>query len=136
MTRDAEAPSITSASADAAATSPDMRELRLQRNLKIVVAVLGLMIAAGLLTVVGRIIYLASTGAKPGATKAVAATPGAPLDIPFELPAGARIVSVSIAGNRLAIHHESPAGSGIAIIDTETGAHLANVKPQVALPGK
>lgn len=136
MTGDAKATRAAAAGADPAGAAPDMRELRLQRNLKILVAGLGLLIAAGLLTVVGRIIYLASHGAKPGAAAQATAAPGTPLDIPLELPKGARVVSVSVAGNRLAVHHESPAGTGIAIIDTESGKHIATVRPQEALPAR
>lgn len=117
-----------------------MSEMRLQRNLKIVVAVLGLMIVAGLATVVGRIIYLASHGGAKGASPqastaaAVPATASAPLDIPVDLPKGARIVSVSVSANRLAIHHESAWGTGITIIDTDTGKALANVRQTEAVP--
>ena len=39
---------------------PTPAELRLQRNLKIVVIVLAVLIFAGLATIVGRVIYLAS----------------------------------------------------------------------------
>ena len=39
---------------------PTAAEARLQRNLKIVVVALGVLIFAGLATAVGRIIYLAS----------------------------------------------------------------------------
>lgn len=136
MSRDADTPSAHAA-APPAEDAAQMREMRLQRNLKIVVGVLGLMILAGLATVVGRIIYLASHGAKP--TAMAAATPvkaGAALEIPLELPKGARVVSVSISGNRLAVHHESAWGTGIAIIDTDTGQHIANVRPQEATPGQ
>lgn len=138
MTRDANAVAASAPSAESAGGSADLRELRLQRNLKILVGALGLLILAGLLTVVGRIIYLASTGAKPGAHSAAAALPTAasPRDIPLELPKGARVVSISVAGNRLAVHHESPSGAGITIIDTDTGQRLADVRPREAMPGQ
>lgn len=137
MSRDADQGSINAAS-EPADKDAQMRELRLQRNLKIVVGVLGLMILAGLATVVGRIIYLASHGAKPGAATAAKAQPaaGTALDIPLELPKGARVVSVSISGSRLAVHHESAWGTGIAIVDTDTGQRIANVRPQDAVPGQ
>ncbi len=50
------------------------------------------------------------------------------------LPKGARIVSVSVSANRLAIHHESAWGTGITIIDTDTGKALANVRQTEAVP--
>jgi hypothetical protein len=111
-----------------------MREKRLQRNLKIVVATLGAMILIGLGAVAVRVVGLA-TGAKPASTAAPAtavSTPGG--DLAIELPAGAKVVSVSLSGNRLAVHHESPAGTGIAILDLDTGRRVADVKTTAAVP--
>lgn len=138
MTRDAEPTPKAADPSQAAGDGLDMRELRLQRNLKIVVASLGVLIVAGLLTVVGRIIYLASHGAKPGAaaTASVAPAVDTPLEIALELPKGARIVSMALTENRLAVHHESPNGTGIAIIDTQSGARLANVTARDVVPSR
>ncbi len=111
-----------------------MREKRLQRNLKIVVATLGAMILIGLGAVAVRVVGLA-TGAKPASTAAsptAISTPGG--DLAIELPAGAKVVSVSLSGNRLAVHHESPAGTGIAILDLDTGRRVADVKTTAAVP--
>lgn len=130
MTRD---PAAQDTTAGAAEGQLDMRELRLQRNLKIVVAFLGFLILAGLSAVVIRVLQLASTGAKIGATT-TAVPSGVPRDIPLELPKDARIVSTSVGGNRLAVHYESPTGTGIVLIDTETGQRLAVIRPQDALP--
>ena len=130
MTRD---PAAQDTTAGAAEGQLDMRELRLQRNLKIVVAFLGFLILAGLSAVVIRVLQLASTGAKIGATT-TAVQSGAPRDIPLELPKDAKIVSTSVGGNRLAVHYESPTGTGIVLIDTETGQRLAVIRPQDALP--
>jgi hypothetical protein len=110
-----------------------MRELRLQRNLKIVVAFLGFLILAGLTAVVVRVLQLASSGAKIGAAN-VAAPIGVPREIPLELPKDARVVSTSVGGNRLAVHYESPTGTGIVVIDTDTGQRLIVLRPQEALP--
>jgi hypothetical protein len=129
-----------------AGAAPDeaaqLRELRLQRNLKIVVAALGLMILAGLAAVAVRVIGFGTKGA-PGQTAAASphlpqagAGPGAGGEIALELPRGAKVVSTSIAGNRLAVHYESPAGTGIAILDLDTGKRIADVRPREALPEK
>lgn len=130
MTRD---PAAQDTTAGAAEGQLDMRELRLQRNLKIVVAFLGFLILAGLSAVVIRVLQLASTGAKIGATT-TAVQSGTTRDIALELPKDARIVSTSVGGNRLAVHYESPTGTGIVLIDTETGQRLAVIRPQDALP--
>lgn len=111
-----------------------MREQRLQRNLKIAISVMGLMILLGLGAIVYRIIAGPSAPrlAAGSTVTALAPTPGG--EIAVELPKGAKVVSVSVSGNRLAVHHEGPAGTGIAIIDLDTGRRLVDVKPLEALP--
>ncbi len=133
MTRDP-AQSTAAAASSTGGDELDLRELRLQRNLKIVVAFLGFLILAGLAAVVIRVLQLASSGAKIGAATAAAVPAGVPRDIALELPKDARIVSTSVGGNRLAVHYESPTGTGIVLIDTETGQRLAVIRPQEALP--
>jgi hypothetical protein len=126
----------------AASNSKDnalMRELRLQRNLKILVTVLGLLIFAGLGGIAWRMMALAkerstlqSTGSpSAGAAPLIAAATN---EIGLELPKGARVVSTSISGNSLAVHYEGPTGAGIAVIDLSTGKRIADVKQQEALP--
>lgn len=118
-----------------------MREQRLQRNLKIVVIVLGVMIVAALATIIGKIAIMAS---KPNPAVAVAGTAQpSPADaggasgggaFTLSLPSGARVVSTSISGNRLAVQHESPVGSVITVIDLDTGARVADIKLMPAVP--
>lgn len=128
------APTTPNAPDDAA----HLRELRLQRNLKILVAGLGLMILAGLAGVAGKIMSMGSaptTGTRAGQTVTAAQLqPGS--EIALELPQGAKVVSTSIAGSRLAVHYESPAGTGIAILDLDTGKRILDVKPREAVPGR
>jgi hypothetical protein len=114
-----------------------MREMRLQRNLKILVGGLGFLILAGLTGVVIRMAGFATGNVKiaPAASTAVSVPAGAAQnELVLELPKGARVVSISVSGNRLAVHHESPTGTGIAVIDLDTGRRIADVKPQEALP--
>ena len=116
-----------------------MRELRLQRNLKILVTVLGLLIFAGLGGIAWRMMALAKErtalqsagGQSTGAAPLIAASTN---EISLELPKGARVVSTSISANRLAVHYEGPSGTGIAVIDLDTGKRIADVRPQEALP--
>lgn len=109
-----------------------LREQRLQRNLKIVVGGMAALILAGIGAVIVKMTGLAGEprGA-PTAMTAVAAPGG---EIALELPKGAKVVSVSLAGNRLAVHHESPTGTGIAVIDLDTGRRIADVKTLEAVP--
>ncbi len=110
-----------------------MREQRLQRNLKFVIGGMGGLILLGL-----GAVFVGMAGIGPGqrstssASTTAIATPGG--EIALELPMGAKVVSVSISGNRLAVHHESPAGTGIAVIDLDTGRRIADVKPLEAVP--
>lgn len=108
-----------------------MREQRLQRNLKILIAGMGVFILLGLGAVVLRIVTGGGAPSPSAATSVLAPQGG---EIAVELPAGAKVVSVSVSGNRLAVHHESPAGTGIAIIDLDTGRRVADIKPLAAVP--
>ena len=113
-----------------------MRELRLQRNLKILVTGLGLMILAGLAAVGMRASGLGTGGGQSTARPASTTAPQSQgsSEIALELPHGAKVVSTSIAGNRLAVHYESPTGTGIAILDLDTGKRIVDIKPREALP--
>jgi hypothetical protein len=114
-----------------------MREQRLQRNLKILVTGLGLLIVLGLMGIGYRMTTLtpsAGTSSAGGGAAAITSVATARGDIALELPMGAKVVSISISGNRLAVHHESPAGTGIAIIDLDTGKRIADVKAHEAVP--
>jgi len=109
-----------------------MREQRLQRNLKIAVGTLGALILIGLGAVSVRVAGLASGGGGGQQTVLVASSPGGTLAL--EIPKGAKIVSVSLSGSRLAVHHDGPDGSGIAIVDIETGRRVLDVRPIESVP--
>lgn len=98
-----------------------------------VVVVMGIMIVAGLATVVGRIIYLASATPKqaPAAAARVPAIPVTPAEVRqfgLGLPAGAVIRTMSLSGSRLAVHYEAVTGAGIVLLDTETGMVVSRVR--------
>ena len=129
------AASGTQSTSGAGAASDLMREQRLQRNLKILVGGLGALILLGLGAIVLRVTGILPAKTSPASTSAAltsVATPGG--EIALELPKGAKVVSISISGNRLAIHHESPSGTGITILDLDTGRRIADVKPLEAVP--
>jgi len=118
------------AAAATAQRSPDFADLqpaseaRLQRILKLVVIVLAIVLFAGLLAAIGRVIYLASSSAtQPAALPTLAIRPEQSL----ELPAGAQVRSVSLSGNRLAVHYDVGAAAGIAVLDLQTGRMVTNV---------
>ena len=104
---------------DAPAIMSD-RQLRL---LKFAVVAMGILLIAGFFVVIGRVVYLTSRTAPD------AATPTAILkgDLRLGVPAGAVVRHVTLSGNRLAVHYDTPAGSAIAIVDLATGAATTRV---------
>ena len=105
-----------------AIAGPSAAELRLQRNLKIVVIVLALLLAAGLATGIGRIIYLASA---PGAQQIGRGS--VPAELSMQLPAGAEVRAISVAGDRLAVHYVAAGREGISVVDLRSGKPAASV---------
>ena len=99
------------------------REAGRVRLLKIVVVAMGLMIVAGLAAVIGRVIYLASSGQK----QAIATSTRGQAQVRLALPPQAVVKLLALSGDRLAVHFEGPAGAGIAIVDVVTGAVLSRV---------
>lgn len=92
-------------------------DARLQRNLKILVTAMGVLILLGLAAIAVRVVYLA--GQPPPATLSPKHT--------LALPDGAAVRSLAMAGSRLAVHYTAPGGDGIAILDVETGRLVSRV---------
>ncbi len=102
---------------------PSSRDASLQRVLKFVVIALGVLILAGVVAVFGRIIYLASGQAtQPLVTESIG-----PTQQTLNLPMGAQVRSISLSGDRLAVHYESGGRTGIAVIDLKTGERATDV---------
>ncbi len=98
-------------------------ELRLQRILKFVVIALAVVLIAGLAAVAWRVIYLASPSPTQPAAPTLAIRPAQSL----KLPAGAQVRSISLSGNRVAVHYETGTGAGIAIFDLQTGQMVTDL---------
>jgi hypothetical protein len=92
-----------------------------ERLLIFIVALLGLLIVAALGAVLFKIVYLASPPADPSVRASSADAVGAAADR-VVLPPGAVVKSVSLAGDRLAVHYEAADGTGVAVVDLGTGA--------------
>jgi hypothetical protein len=117
---------LPQASADApgADTSRQSKE----RVLVFIVAFLGLLIVAGLTAVILRIIYLSSNApAQRTISETAARVPGDADASRLALPAGAVVKSVSVGGDRLAVHYGAPSGDGIAVLDLATGAVVRRI---------
>ena len=112
-----------------------MREQRLQRNLKIVVAALAALIVVGLGAVMVRVLGLASgSGERVNRRSTNHRRRVATRHAGTRNPAGFEDRIRITFGNRLAVHHDGPAGAGITILDLETGQRLFDVKPVESLP--
>jgi hypothetical protein len=114
----------------ASATAEASPEQRVQRILKFIVVTLAILLFVGLLAAVARVIYLASAPVAQPASSAL--TPATPMpairrEQSIALPAGAQVRSVSLSGNRLAVHYDVGSASGIAILDLQTGRTVTNV---------
>jgi hypothetical protein len=93
------------------------------RALRFAVIGMGILIVLGLIALIGRIIYIV---ARPGPQIASQSSTIAP-EVRASLPAGAHIRTVAVQGDRLAIHYDDPAGSGIAIVDLAIGRVVSRV---------
>jgi hypothetical protein len=94
------------------------------RALKILVVVMGVMIVAGLTILIVVIAGRLSRGGPVAAPFAAA---------PIELPAGARIETISVGGDRLVLDIVLPDGSRrLVIIDPATGRLLGTVPLRIA----
>jgi uncharacterized protein YcfJ len=97
------------------------RHLRL---LKIAVIAMGVVLVLGFVAVIARIVYLVGRGGETATT-----TVSQPIRdaARLALPSGAVIRNLSLSGSRLAVHYDSPRGSGIVILDLATGAPAARI---------
>ena len=89
--------------------------------LKVLVVVLGLLIVVGFIVIAAEIARRMSSASSGGA-------PSAAFSERIALPSGAQVVSVSSAGDRLAVHVRAVDGrSTIYIVDPRSGAVLGTV---------
>lgn len=95
-------------------------------RLKTAVIVMTAALVIGVITLIGRIIYLASNRGETAPT-ASPATPALKPDAALALPSGHDVKSVAMSSNRLLVHHVGPTGDGIIILDLATGAVISRV---------
>ncbi len=95
------------------------------KALKAIVAILGALIVAALLTIVARVIYLSTVQkSAPAATPTNSALAE---EHQLALPVGAAIKNMSLQNNRLLVHYVAPSGPGAAILDLTTGKLLSTI---------
>ena len=93
------------------------------RVLKIAVIVMGLLLVGGFAFVFAALVYQASQGGQgsiPSGEEAVAAE--------LAIPKDATVTSLSLDGDRLALHLNSAAGPEIAVIDLKSGKVVARIR--------
>ena len=76
-----------------------------------------------MVTIVARVVYLANKSPTQAASKSI---PVAQQEL--ALPAGAVIRSTSLSGSRLVVQYDAPGGSGLAILDLDTGRVVSRVR--------
>jgi hypothetical protein len=91
-----------------------------------------LVISMGLLIVAGLVVIVAEIGRRistPNAAGSPAPAPGTRFAERIALPSGARVVSMTVAGDRLIVHVETQGGPSAAyIVDPRNGALLGTVE--------
>jgi hypothetical protein len=107
-------------------------EPQMVRWLKFAVVAMGIMIVVGLLVIIGRIVYLASNGPKQAMSAASGGRMTAATSV--AVPAGSSVRQISLSGDRLAVHYEGPAGTGIAIVDLASGTVLSRIQVVPEVP--
>ena len=94
------------------------------RMLRIAVIAMGVILVLGFITVIARIVYLVNRSSETATAVSAPVQQAARL----ALPAGASVRTMSLAGSRLAVHYEGPAGGGIVILDLQTGKPVSRVE--------
>ncbi|MFN3745825.1 MAG: DUF6476 family protein [Hyphomicrobiaceae bacterium] len=124
MRDDGAAPAEPSAGPSGGPPAGFMLGERHVRMLRIAVIAMGVVLVLGFVTVIARIVYLVNRG---GETTSVASQP-AQETARLALPAGASVRHIALAGQRLAVHYDGPAGSGILILDLQTGKPVSRIE--------
>ena len=97
---------------------------RHMRMLRIAVIAMGVVLVLGFIAVIARIVYLVNRGEETTTTISQPVRETARL----ALPAGASVRNLSLTGQRLAVHYEGPGGSGILVLDLQTGQPVSRIE--------
>src|SRR5690606_4316231 len=89
------------------------------RMLRFAVIAMGVVLVLGFVAVIARIVYLVNRGRDTAAAPAISRS--LKDSARLALPAGAVVRNLSLSGARLAVHYDSPTGSGIVILDLASG---------------
>ena len=95
------------------------------RVLKIAVIVMGLLLVGGFAFVLASIVYQASRGGQDGAAAGAGVTA---VEAELAIRKDATVTSLSLDGDRLALHLNSAAGPEIAVIDLKSGKVVTRIR--------
>jgi hypothetical protein len=113
----------------AAAMGATLSDTQIKR-LKIAIAIMSLMMIVGMVTLIARVIYLAS--GRPEQARMVGTAPQTLPDMVVDakllLPAGTSLKSTQLSGNRLVAHYAGGQREGVMILDLATGKLLSHVR--------
>ena len=93
------------------------------RVLKIAVILMGLLLVGGFAFVLAAIVYQASKGGQSTVPTGAEAVAGE-----LHIPKDATVTSLSLDGDRLALHLNSATGPEIAVIDLKSGEVIARIR--------
>jgi hypothetical protein len=96
------------------------------RVLKVAVIVMGVLLVGGFAFVMAAIVYQASKLGPKAEAPVPAVLPG--LATELVIPQDAKVTSMALDGDRLALQLESSTGPEIAVIDVTTGKVLSRIK--------
>jgi hypothetical protein len=106
---------------------PFLDEIQVRR-LKIAVAIMSALLVVGVITLVGRVIYLVNRGDPAAARTTVPIGATLAPDVRAMLPAGHEVRAIAFSGRHLAVHHGGPSGDGVLIVDLATGDVSSRVR--------
>lgn len=98
------------------------------KRLKVAIAVMTAVLVIGIVTLIGRVIYLAQNKAEPPRSPALAAPVSLTAEARLALPRLAQVKTISVSGTWLIVHHVSPTGDGVSILDLASGKALSHIR--------
>jgi hypothetical protein len=99
------------------------------RRLKTAIIIMSALLVIGVVTLIARVVYLASGRSEQAATTVVAnAGLSYQADIKLPLPPGASLKGTTLQGGRLLAHYTSASGDGVLIVDLATGKVVSHVR--------
>jgi Family of unknown function (DUF6476) len=98
------------------------------KRLKVAITVMTALLAIGIVTLIGRVIYLAQNKSDASRSLSIAQPLTLTPEARLALPRLTQVKTISVSGTWLIVHHVGPTGDGVSILDLATGKTLSQVK--------